>query len=122
MRTRQEAVDACLTLAGVFEDYPFDDPNWTVMRHGGAGKKSFAYIYERQGLIWINVKAEPLAVTLWQQIFPAVRPAYHMNKEHWVSIALDGTMADEEILRLIGDSYRLTRPKAAQKKPRTGEA
>ena len=118
MTSRQEAVDACLTLPGAYEAYPFDDPNWTVMRHG-SNHKVFAMIFERQGRMWINVKAEPMAVLLWQQIFPAVVPAYHMNKEHWVSIILDGSMQDGEIMRLVEDSYRLTRPK--DKKRHSGE-
>ena len=40
--------------------------------------------------------------------FESVVPAYHMNKRHWVSIILDGTMEDEEIIRLIEESYDLT--------------
>mgnify|MGYP003474968838 CR=1 FL=1 len=51
--------------------------------------------------------------------FAAVVPAYHMNKLHWVSIILDGSMSDEEIRRLVHDSYRLTAPKKAAKKGRT---
>lgn len=122
MTTRREAIDACLTLPGSYEDYPFDDPNWTVMRHG-SNHKSFAMIYDRDGALWMNVKAEPMAVILWQQVFAAVRPAYHMNKEHWVSILLDGSMASGEVMRLVEDSYRLTLPAEAKKKPRrSGEA
>ena len=122
MTERSEVIAACLELPGVFEDYPFDDANWTVMRHGST-KKSFAYIYEHEGRIWVNVKAEPMAVLLWQQIFPAVVPAYHMNKTHWVSIILDGSMEDGQILRLVQDSYKLTLPKkGAKKAPSADEA
>lgn len=120
MKTPQEAVTACLTLPGVYEDHPFGDDT-TVIRHG-ANKKSAAFVL-RQGDVWmLNVKADPVAVHMWQQIFPAVKPAYHMNKEHWLSIVLDGTMADEDIMRLVWDSYHLTQPKQAKKKPlREGE-
>lgn len=123
MMNRREAVDACMTLPGAYEAYPFDDANWTVMRHG-SNHKIFAMIFEREGRIWINVKAEPMAVLLWQQIFPAVVPAYHMNKEHWVSIILDGSMTDEEIMRLVNDSYHLTLPKSGARraaKDKTGQ-
>ena len=55
MLTRKEAIAACMTLPDAYEDYPFDD-TWTVMRHQ-TNKKMFAAIYEREGRIWINVKA-----------------------------------------------------------------
>ena len=110
MRTRQEVIDACLSLGEVYEDYPFHDDNWTVMRHRGS-RKMFAAIHLRQGNIWVNVKAEPQWGAFWRNTFAAVVPAYHMNKEHWVSIILDGTMEEGDILRLLEDSYWLTRPK-----------
>ena len=47
----------------------------------------------------------------WKNVFPAVVPAYHMNKEHWISVILDGTMTDDEIIPLIEDSFLLTMPK-----------
>jgi len=114
MMTRQEAVAACLEFPFAYEDYPFDDHNWTVMRHQG-NKKIFAAIFQRKGRIWINVKAEPLAGDFWRRTYPAVVPAYHMNKTHWISIILDGTMSDREILRLIQDSFTLTAPKQRRK-------
>ena len=67
----------------------------------------------------MNVKAEPSWGDFWRSSFAAVVPAYHMNKLHWVSIILDGSMSDEEIRRLVHDSYRLTAPKKAVKKGRT---
>ena len=108
--TRQEAVAACLELPFAYEDYPFDDLNWTVMRHR-ENRKIFAAIFQREDRIWINVKAEPLAGDFWRRTYPAVVPAYHMNKTHWISIILDGTMSDWEIMRLIQDSFTLTAPK-----------
>ena len=54
MTTREEAIGLCMELPGVYEDYPFDDGNWTVMRHG-SNKKMFAAIYRHQGCMWMNV-------------------------------------------------------------------
>lgn len=59
MTTRQEAIAACLQLPDVYEDYPFDDFNWTAIRHR-ANQKIFALIFERENHIWINVKAQPM--------------------------------------------------------------
>lgn len=108
MQTRQEAIDFCMTLKNVYEDYPFHDFNWTVMRHK-ENRKMFAAIYEHRGNIWLNVKCDPNITYMWRSSFEAVVPAYHMNKEHWNSVILDGSVPDEEIKVMIGDSYDLTR-------------
>lgn len=110
MQTREDAVAACLALGGCYEDYPFADPNWTVMRHYG-NRRTFALIFEREGKIWVNVKAEPMWGEHWRRTYPAVVPGYHMNKRHWISIILDGSMSEEEILPLIAESWALTAPK-----------
>ena len=47
----------------------------------------------------------------WRRVFPCVVPAYHMNKEHWISVILDGSMEEEDICRLIEESFELTAPK-----------
>ena len=107
MTTRAEAIAACMQYPVAFEDYPFRDANWTVMRHK-TNNKTFAFIFEREGKIWISVKAEPQWADFWKDAFAAVVPAYHLNKRHWVSIILDGSMNDEQILPLIQDSYALT--------------
>ena len=107
MRSREEVIAACLEFPDAFEDYPFDDLNWTAMRHK-TNRKTFAFICEREGLIWINLKAEPLKADFWRDAFSAVVPAYHMNKRHWISVILDGSMSDADIIMLIRDSYELT--------------
>jgi len=76
----------------------------------------FASVYEREGRTWINVKAEPNWADFFKTVYPAVVPAYHMNKLHWISIILDGSMTDSEILHLIDDSYNLVGPKPKKKK------
>lgn len=114
MTTRAQAIAACATLPRVYRDAPFHDPNWVAMRHQG-NRKVFALIFERAGHIWVNVKADPQWADFWRSTFSAVVPAYHMNKQHWVSIILDGSMPQREILRLIRESYELTAPR-----PRAG--
>ena len=106
MTTRQDVIAYCLTLPLSYEDYPFDDANWTVMRRRDT-KHGFAWIFERQGHIWINLKTEPERAWFLRKIYPSVLPAYHMNKEHWSSVILDGTVPEEEIRDMIGRSYAL---------------
>lgn len=114
MPSRADVIALCLRLLDSYEDYPFDDPNWTVMRHK-TNRKTFALIFERQGHLWVNVKAEPGWGDFWKSTYPAVVPAYHMNKRHWVSIILDGSMTEEQVFQLIAESYALTQPKRAAK-------
>ena len=75
---RADLIALCGRLPDSYEDYPFDDPNWTVMRHR-TNRRSYALIFERQGRLWVNVKAEPAWCDFWKQTYPAVVPAYHMN-------------------------------------------
>lgn len=110
MKTRKDAVDYCLTLMSAYEDYPFEDTNWTVIRHKG-NNKVFAWIFEREGHIWINVKGRPEQNEFLRQCFGSVIPAYHLNKQHWNSIILDGTVPEENIRDMINMSYELTMPK-----------
>lgn len=109
IKTREEAIACCMQLADVYEDYPFRDQNWTVMRHT-KNKKAFAWIFARQGAIWINVKCSPGWIEFWRQTYASIIPAYHLNKEHWNSIILDGTVPETDIRELIAESYRLTAP------------
>ena len=104
-----------MAFGDVYEDYPFCEDDWTVMRHRDS-RKMFAAIYLRQGNLWINVKAEPGWGEFWRNTFAAVVPAYHMNKQHWISIILDGSMEDEDILRLLHESFELTKTKPRKKK------
>ena len=85
MQTRQEAIQYCHSFQDVYEDYPFHDDNWCVMRHKG-NKKTFALIYDKDGYVWINVKCDPEWREFWRNAFESVVPAYHMNKTHWNSI------------------------------------
>jgi predicted DNA-binding protein (MmcQ/YjbR family) len=121
--TRQDLIDFCLTFPAAYEDYPFDDITqsdhpWTVMRHRGT-KKGFAHIYERGGCLCVNLKCDPLEADLLRSAFRDVTSAYHMNKTHWNTVRLGGDspnrhicdVPEEELRRMIGKSYDLTKPK-----------
>lgn len=107
MLKRAEVVCFCMTLAGVYEDYPFRDKNWTVMRHRG-NKRGFAWIFERNGVLWVNVKAKPELCDLWRHTYAWVVPGYHMNKTHWNSLILRPGVPREQVKNMIFDSYMLT--------------
>lgn len=106
MRKRREVISYCLEFNGVYEDYPFKDPNWTIIRRRD-NKRAFAWIYEMEGYMRINVKVDPEWREFWRDAYQAVIPGYHMNKTHWNSIILDGTIPKKDIKRMIGESYDL---------------
>ncbi|WP_342756538.1 MmcQ/YjbR family DNA-binding protein [Kineothrix sedimenti] len=107
MVKREEVIAFCSKLEDVYEDYPFHDPNWTVMRHK-KNQKVFAWIYEKDGHIWVNVKCNEEWRDFWRDAFNSVVPGYHLNKKYWNSIILDGTVPDKDIERMIEESYELT--------------
>ncbi len=115
MKTRKDAIKFCLTLEDAYEDYPFSDTNWTIMRHRG-NRKMFVAIYERQGNIWLNLKCDPNLTFILRNSFEAVIPAYHMNKVHWNSVILNESIPEGEIKNMIKGSYDLTKPKGKAKK------
>ena len=110
MKTKEEVIKKLLNFSGVYLDYPFGDAEWAVLRHT-QNKKSYALIFERQDNVWINVKLEPTFSHMIKETYSSVVPAYHMNKEHWVSIIADGSMTDDEIYSLVSVSYDLTNVK-----------
>ena len=115
MTTKEEVIGFCLTFPDVYEDYPFRDDQWAVIRLKDS-KKVFAWIFERNGYVWVNVKADPEWRDFWREAFEAILPAYHLNKEHWNSLILDGSIPDETIRQLIGDSYDLVKRQAEKKR------
>ena len=119
MTTKEEVIGFCLTFPDAYEDYRFRDDQWAVIRLKDS-KKVFAWIFERNGYVWVNVKADPEWRDFWREAFEAILPAYHLNKEHWNSLILDGSIPDETIRQLIGDSYDLVKRQAEKKrrKPR----
>ena len=55
----------------------------------------------------INIKVDPQWRDFWREAYAAVIPGYHQNKEHWNTVILDGSIPDEEIRRMIAESYDL---------------
>ncbi|MCM3537938.1 MmcQ/YjbR family DNA-binding protein [Priestia endophytica] len=110
MKNRHDAIHYCMQYNSVFEDQPFRDKNWTLIRHN-ENQKVFAWIFEKDSHIWINVKGEPALNHHLRQSYDSIVPAYHLNKEHWNSIILDGTIPEKEIHEMIKTSYHLTKEK-----------
>lgn len=106
MRTREEALSYGLSFPDTYQDAPFHDENWQLVRYKG-NKKAFLWTYERDGFVNLNVKVEPDKAFFWRDIYESVTPGYHQNKEHWNTIILDGSIPDKDIECMIAESYDL---------------
>ncbi len=106
MITREEALEFGLSFQNTYEEKPFHDQTWQLVRVKES-KKAFLWIYERNGYVNLNVKADPEWRDFWRSTYEAVTAGYHQNKEHWNTIVLNGTIPDKDIKRMISESYEL---------------
>lgn len=100
---RSDLVAYLQTFPEAMEDYPFG-PDVAVYKVRG---KMFALLMHREGSDQVNLKCDPDQANSLRDIFAAVRPAYHMNKKHWNTVVLDGSVPAGEIERMADHSYRL---------------
>ena len=106
MKTREEILAYGLTFADTYVDTPFSDTNWQLVRVKQS-KKAFLWTYEKDGFLNLNVKADPEWRDFWRSTYKSVIPGYHQNKEHWNTIILDGSIPNEDVKRMIAESYDL---------------
>lgn len=104
MLKKEEVILYGLSFDGTYKDAPFHDDNWQLVRVK-ENKKAFLWVYERDGYVNINVKVSPEWRDLFRSTYKSVIPGYHQNKEHWNTVILDGSVPDEEIKRMIAESY-----------------
>ena len=95
------------------EDFPFG-PDVAVLK---ICDKMFATLASSKGVAQMNLKCNPDEALMLRDIFPSVLPGYHMNKRHWNTIVLDGSIPKGEIERMIDGSYALV-VKGLAKAPR----
>ncbi len=92
----------CLSLKGVIEEFPFGEETLVFKVMG----KMFA-LTGLDGDFSINLKCDPdLAIELRER-YPAVLPGYHMNKKHWNTVVIDGSVPNKLIYEWTEHSYRL---------------
>ncbi|MFD0717238.1 MmcQ/YjbR family DNA-binding protein [Paenibacillus sp. GCM10027626] len=88
-----------LTKPGAWEDYPFG-PEPLVLK---TGSKMFALLTEES----VSLKCDPVIAESLREQHKAITPGYHLNKKHWNSIALDGSLSLEELQAMMDHSYEL---------------
>lgn len=69
--------------------------------------KMFALVAWQMEPLTISLKSDPIDAVILRKQYPAVKPGYHLNKKHWNTLTLDGTIPDDEIQRMIDESYNL---------------
>lgn len=92
----------CLSLGNTEEAMPFGDDT-LVFKVGG---KMFL-LTNLVGELWINIKCDPEEAIDMREAFPAVSPGFHMNKRHWNTVAVDGSISDSMLEVWILKSYHL---------------
>jgi predicted DNA-binding protein (MmcQ/YjbR family) len=92
----------CISKADVTEGFPFGE-NTLVFK---AKEKIFALV-NLHGDLSINLKCDPAFAIELREKYTSVSPGYHMNKKHWNTILLDGSIPDKELFLWIDHSYNL---------------
>ncbi len=91
--------------------FPFDDKT-AVFK---VAKKMFALVSLDTKPLSINLKCDPEDAQVLRSQFEAIIPGYHMNKDHWNTIVLDGSLPEDLVTKLIEDSYYLVAKSMSKK-------
>ena len=94
-----------------YEDFPFGE-EITIFK---VKNKWFGLLVEREGNLQINLKCDPDEALILRDLFKSVLPGYHMNKKHWNTVILDGSIPEKEIEAMIYSSYVLIVEKVKKK-------
>lgn len=92
----------CISKKGVTESFPFDEVTlvFKVMN------KMYA-LTNLDGDLTINLKCDPERAILLREQYSVVIPGYHMNKKHWNTVVIDGTINNNLLREWIDHSYNL---------------
>ncbi|MDQ3395777.1 MAG: MmcQ/YjbR family DNA-binding protein [Bacteroidota bacterium] len=94
--------DFCIAKEGVTEEFPFDE---CTLVFKVAGK--IFVLANVDNFTSINVKCDPEEAILLREQYPAVKPGYYMNKKHWNTVLIDGSISDPLLKKWIDHSYEL---------------
>lgn len=92
-----------LSLPDVTESFPFDETT-LVMKAAG---KMFLLVSLDADPLQFNVKCDPERAIELSEEYACVLPGYHMNKKHWNTIVVDGTLTNKQLKEMVLDSYNL---------------
>lgn len=108
--TLAEFREHCMKLPGFSEDLPFD-ANTLAFR---VGNKIFA-LMDLELFESVNLKCDPERAIELREKYLGIVPGYHMNKQHWNTVRIDGSVPHKLILELADHSYELIRASLPKK-------
>lgn len=103
--TLDELRSYSLSKPSTGEKMPFDDEVLTFT----VGGKIFLLTNINGRPVSMNVKCDPEKALELREKYSSVTPGYHMNKKHWNTVILDGSITEKEIHAMIDHSYQLVR-------------
>jgi predicted DNA-binding protein (MmcQ/YjbR family) len=92
----------CISKKGATEGFPFGEDTLVFK----AAEKIFALV-NLDGELSINLKCDPVLAIELRERYLSVTPGYHMNKKHWNTVFIDGSVPDKEVFSWIDHSYDL---------------
>lgn len=95
--------DYCLSKKGAVAEFPFG-PEAEVFK---VADKMFGLVPTDADPPTISLKCDPTLAEMLRQTYAAVIPGYHMNKRHWNTVTVDGSIPDDEVFEMIDHSYEL---------------
>jgi predicted DNA-binding protein (MmcQ/YjbR family) len=113
--TREELRAWCLEMPGAEETFPFA-PGVSVFKVAG---KVFALSRLNAVPLEVSVKCDPVLAEDLRASYEAIRPGYHLNKRHWITVTLGGDAGDALVRDLIEDSHDLVRPRPRRSRRRS---
>jgi predicted DNA-binding protein (MmcQ/YjbR family) len=109
-----ELRDLCLTFRGSHETFPFGSET-SVFKIAG---KMFALSRLGGRPLSVSLKCEPVLAEQLRAGHPAIRAGYHLNKRHWNTVEIDGSLSDQMIEQMVEDSYDLVVSKLSKARQR----
>src|SRR5712672_1598220 len=101
--TSEELRDHCLSFLGSEEEFPFG-PETSVFK---VASKIFALSRLAESPARVSLKCDPVLAEQLRAAHPAVLPGYHLNKRHWNTVIIDGSVSEQMLKDMIEDSYDL---------------
>lgn len=93
----------CLSKKAVTEEFPFGEETLVFKVKG----KMFLLTGLNSDAFTFNVKCDPAKAIELREQYDAVQPGYHMNKQHWNTVYVDGRLSNQLLREMIDDSYNL---------------
>ncbi len=106
--------DFCLSLKGAQDKMPWSDKDYSSLMIFEVGDKWFGMV-DIDSFEYCNLKCDPEKSLELRERYQGIKPAWHMNKKHWISVYFNSDVPDSMIKELIEHSYSLVFNKLTRK-------